>query len=443
MRIYDLIHKKRQGGELSTAEIEHLVLGYARGDVPDYQIAAWAMAVCLQGMSRRETADLTMAMVRSGDTVDLAAIPGVKVDKHSTGGVGDTTTLVLVPLVAACGAPVAKMSGRGLGHTGGTLDKLASIPGFRVELTPAAFVNQVQRIGCAVVGQSADLVPADKKLYALRDVTATVDSIPLIAASVMSKKVAGGADAIVLDVKAGAGAFMSTVDDAFALARTMVDIGTRVGRQTVALVTSMDQPLGYAVGNALEVYEAVETLRGHGPPDLEELCLALGVEMLHLAGVETEREQARKRLLVALRTGKALAKFKEMVAAQGGDVSYVNQPIKLPRAQHFGHVAAPAGGYVQRVDALAVGGVAMALGAGRARKEDAIDLAAGVLLRKKVGDAVAAGETLAEIHTSEPDRIAGALTRLAAAFAVTPVAPPPPRLLYGRVTAAGEERFDA
>lgn len=441
MQAYDILLKKRRGQELSTAEIDFLIEGYTRGTIPDYQMSAWAMAVCFQGMTPRETADLTMAMVRSGVTVDLSGIHGVKVDKHSTGGVGDTTSLVLIPLVAACGAPVAKMSGRGLGHTGGTLDKLESIPGFSVEMAPEAFVDQVNRIGCAIAGQTAELVPADKKLYALRDVTATVESIPLIAASIMSKKIAGGADAIVLDVKTGDGAFMQNLDDAFSLARAMVEIGTHLGRETVALVTEMGQPLGRAVGNALEVIEAVETLRGFGPEDLEKLCLELGSQMLRLAGVAPTREEAHKRLKRALRDGTALNKLKEMVVAQGGDPSYINQPIKLPRAEHIRMLAAPAAGYVRRISALAVGEVARYLGAGRATKEDIIDPAVGVVLRKKVGEPVEPGEPLAEIHANDPDRLAGAEARLLAAFEVgpDPVAPSP--LIYGLVTAAGEERY--
>lgn len=441
MQVYDIIDRKRRGLELSAEEIDFLIQGYTRGEIPDYQMAAWAMAVCIQGMTDRETAGLTLAMVRSGQTVDLSGIAGVKVDKHSTGGVGDKTSLVLVPLVASCGAPVAKMSGRGLGHTGGTLDKLASIPGLRTEMAIEEFVRQVNSVGCAIVGQTTELVPADRKLYALRDVTATVASIPLIAASVMSKKIAGGADAIVLDVKAGAGAFLPTVDEAFRLAQAMVAIGTRLGRETVALVTDMDQPLGYAVGNALEVAEAISTLRGFGPPDLEELCLALGAHMLCLAGVAPDPGEAVRRLRQSLRAGRALAKFKEMVQAQGGDVSYVNQPIKLPRAPVIREVPSPAAGRVQRVDALAVGRTAMALGAGRQRKEDPIDPAVGVVLRKKVGDPVEAGEPLAEVHAASAAAAEEAVARIQAAYVIGPEEPPRRPLIHGVVTRRGVERL--
>lgn len=441
MRAYDIIYRKRMGQELTTEEIRFLVRGFVSGEVTDYQMAAWAMAVCIQGMTPRETADLTMAMAESGDMIDLSAIRGRKVDKHSTGGVGDKVSLVLVPLVAACGAPVAKMSGRGLGHTGGTIDKLESIPGFRVELSPQAFIDQVNRIGCAVAGQSGNLVPADKKLYALRDVTATVDSIPLIASSIMSKKIAGGADAVVLDVKAGAGAFMKDLDDAFRLAEAMVDIGRQVGREVAAVVSNMDQPLGYAVGNTLEVVEAIETLRGFGPKDLEEICLQLGAQMLRLAGVAGDGDTARKMLLRALRAGHGLNKLIEMVEAQGGDASYIRQPVKLPRAQRIVPVTAPAEGYVQAIDALEVGVAALLLGAGRETKESAIDLAVGVVLRKKVGDPVAAGDVLAELHVNSEKRLAEAQARLAGAYRIGKERPSEPPLVYGLVTTRGTERW--
>lgn len=441
MRTYDIIYKKRMGQELTHDEINFLIKGYTAGDVPDYQMAAWAMAVCLNGMTARETADLTMAMAHSGDVADLSAIAGKKVDKHSTGGVGDKVSLVLVPLVASCGAPVAKMSGRGLGHTGGTIDKLESIPGFQVELTPQAFIDQVNRIGCAVVGQSGNLVPADKKLYALRDVTATVDSIPLIASSIMSKKIAGGADGIVLDVKTGSGAFMKSLDDSFRLAEAMVAIGREVGREVAAFVSEMDQPLGFAVGNALEVVEAIETLRGFGPSDLEAVCLALGSQMLRLAGVAPDAETARKMLTRNLRNGQALNKLIEMVEAQGGDPAAIRQPIKLPRAGRILPLPAPASGYVQRIEALEVGVAAALLGAGRETKESQLDLAVGLVLRKKVGDRVEAGEPLAELHVNDDRRLDEARERLLGAFTIGVEQPTVRPLLYGLVTEAGSERY--
>lgn len=442
VRTYDIIYKKRMGGQLTREEIEYLVSGFVRGEVADYQMAAWAMAVCIQGMTPEETADLTMAMARSGDMIDLSAIQGVKVDKHSTGGVGDKVSLVLVPLVAACGAPVAKMSGRGLGHTGGTIDKLESIPGLRVELSPREFIDQVNGIGCAVAGQSGNLVPADKKLYALRDVTATVDSIPLIASSIMSKKIAGGADAIVLDVKTGSGAFMQSLEDSFRLAEQMVEIGRRVGREVAAVISDMDQPLGMAVGNALEVAEAIETLRGFGPPDLEEICLQLGSQMLRLAGVAADAADARKRLLQALRSGRGLSKLIEMVEAQGGDSTYIRQPVKLPRAAEIIRLPAPASGYVQQVQALEVGVSALLLGAGRETKESDVDLGVGIVLRKKVGDPVEAGECLAEVHVNDRARLPEALERLNGAFRIGPEPPEERPLVYGLVTERGAERFE-
>jgi pyrimidine-nucleoside phosphorylase len=441
MRAYDIIYKKRMGEELSPEEIQFLVNGFVAGDVPDYQMAAWAMAVCLRGMTAQETAHLTMAMARSGDVIDLSAIKGKKVDKHSTGGVGDKVSLVLVPLVAACGAPVAKMSGRGLGHTGGTLDKMESIPGMRIELSGQEFIDQVNTIGCAIVGQTGNLVPADKKLYALRDVTATVDSIPLIASSIMSKKIAGGADAIVLDVKTGSGAFMRSLDDSFRLAEAMVEIGREVGREVAAFISDMDQPLGFAVGNALEVAEAIETLRGFGPKDLEEVCLQLGSQMLRLAGVAPDAAAARKMLTRALRAGHGLNKLIELVEAQGGDPSYIRQPVKLPRAAKVVTLAAPEAGYVQHIEALEVGVAAMLLGAGRETKDSVIDQAVGVVLKKKVGDAVAAGEPLAELHVNAEERLKEATERLLGAYRIGADKPEGRPLIYGLVTEAGVERF--
>jgi len=396
----DIIEKKRNGGELATEEINFFVKGYTEGTIPDYQASALAMAIYFQDMSDREIADLTMAMVHSGETLDLSAIHGIKVDKHSTGGVGDTTTLVLAPLVAALGVPVAKMSGRGLGHTGGTIDKLESIQGFHVEITTDQFIDLVNREKVAVIGQTADLAPADKKLYALRDVTSTVDSIPLIASSIMSKKIAAGADAIVLDVTTGAGAFMKNEEDAIRLAETMVRIGNHVGRKTMAVISDMSQPLGYAIGNALEVKEAIDTLKGEGPDDLTELVLALGSQMVVLAGKATTLEEARKMLKEAIANGAGLAKFKKFVANQGGDPSVIDHPEKLPQAKYAIDLPAKTSGYVSKMVADQIGVAAMMLGAGRATKEDKIDFAVGIVLRKKVGDRVEAGEPLATIYAN-------------------------------------------
>jgi pyrimidine-nucleoside phosphorylase len=401
MRMVDLIQKKRNGSELSTEEIQFIIKKYTEETIPDYQMSAWAMAVYFKGMNSREIADLTLAMVNSGDEVDLSSIQGIKVDKHSTGGVGDTTTLVLGPLVAAAGVPVAKMSGRGLGHTGGTIDKLESIPGLHTELNTEQFFENVNRIKLAVVGQSGNLAPADKKLYGLRDVTATVDSIPLIASSIMSKKIASGADSIVLDVKTGDGAFMKTLDGAMDLAQTMVEIGARVGRQTIAVISDMNQPLGYAVGNSLEVAEAIATIKGNGPADLTELCLVLGAHMAVLAKTETDFEEAYKHLKQLLMSGMAADKFKEFVAAQGGDPTVVDHPEKLPQAPFQIEVKADRSGYVHHIRAEDIGKIAMVLGAGRKTKDDPIDLSVGVVLRKKVGDQVKTGETIAVLHAND------------------------------------------
>ncbi|WP_258921023.1 pyrimidine-nucleoside phosphorylase [Heyndrickxia coagulans] len=400
MRMIDIIEKKRNGKELATEEINFFVKGYTEGTIPDYQASALAMAIYFQDMSDREIADLTMAMIHSGETLDLSAIHGIKVDKHSTGGVGDTTTLVLAPLVAALGVPVAKMSGRGLGHTGGTIDKLESIQGFHVEITTDQFIDLVNREKVAIIGQTADLAPADKKLYALRDVTATVDSIPLIASSIMSKKIAAGADAIVLDVTTGAGAFMKNEEDAIRLAETMVRIGNHVGRKTMAVISDMSQPLGYAIGNALEVKEAIDTLKGEGPDDLTELVLALGSQMVVLAGKATTLEEARNMLKEAIASGAGLAKFKKFVANQGGDPSVIDHPEKLPQAKYAIDLPAKTSGYVSKMVADQIGVAAMMLGAGRATKEDKIDFAVGIVLRKKVGDRVEAGEPLATIYAN-------------------------------------------
>lgn len=403
MRMVDIIEKKRDGHELTTAEINFFVEGYTKGDIPDYQASALAMAIFFQDMTDRERADLTRAMVESGDTIDLSAIDGVKVDKHSTGGVGDTTTLVLAPLVASLSIPVAKMSGRGLGHTGGTIDKLESIAGFHVELTREQFIDLVNRDKVAVIGQSGNLTPADKKLYALRDVTGTVNSIPLIASSIMSKKIAAGADAIVLDVKTGDGAFMKTEEDAKELAHAMVRIGNHVGRKTIAIISDMSQPLGFAIGNALEVKEAIETLQGKGPKDLTELVLTLGSQMVILAGKAKTTEEAKAMLKEAISSGKALAKFKDFLTNQGGDASIVDDLSKLPQAKYKIDLPAKQSGYVSRMVADEIGIASMILGAGRATKEDVIDLAVGLVLHKKVGDKVAEGESLLTIYSNRED----------------------------------------
>jgi pyrimidine-nucleoside phosphorylase len=413
IRPAELIERKRDGEELPGEEIAELVLAYARGDVPDYQLAAFCMAVYFQGLSSAETFALTDAMVRSGETIDLAGALGRRVvDKHSTGGVGDKTTLAVGPIVAACGVPFGKMSGRGLGHTGGTLDKLEAIPGFRVELTTEEFVEQVRDIGLAIVGQTANLVPADKMLYGLRDVTATVDNVSLIAASIMSKKIASGADAIVLDVKVGDGAFMKTLPDAQVLAETMLALGRRAERDVVCVLTDMDQPLGRAVGNALEVREAVAMLHGDGPPDFTELVLDASAHLLALSDLGIDRSEARSRVERAVVDGSAFGAYERWVRAQGGDPD----EAALPKAPFVREVLAPRGGYVERLAALPVGVAALHLGAGRRAKDDAIDHAVGVVCLKKRGDAVDEGEPLTEIHARDEQSAAAAAATVLAAY---------------------------
>lgn len=404
MRMYDIILKKRNGGELSREEINFFVEGYTKGEIPDYQVSALMMAVYFQKMTEEETLALTMAMAESGDMLDLSEIQGIKVDKHSTGGVGDKTSLALTPMVAACGIPVAKMSGRGLGHTGGTIDKLESFPGFTTALTRRQFIENVNRIGIAIMGQTADLAPADKKLYALRDVTATVDNMSLIASSIMSKKLAAGADAIVLDVKTGSGAFMKKEQDARALAQEMVKIGKNAGRKTIAVISDMDQPLGYAVGNALEVKEAIETLRGQGPADFVELCLTLGSRMLMAGGKANTVEEARERLQKSIADGSALKKLGEFVEAQGGNADAVYHTNLLPRADIVRPIPAPAGGYINHIICDEVGICSLILGGGRETKESVIDLSVGLVLCKKVGDYVEEGEALAILHANDEAR---------------------------------------
>jgi len=398
--MYDLILKKRNGGELSTEEINYFVENYTKGEIPDYQVSALLMAIYFQKMNKRETSDLTMAMVHSGDMLDLSEIRGIKVDKHSTGGVGDTTTLVLTPMVAALGIPVAKMSGRGLGHTGGTIDKLESFKGFSVEMPTEKFINNVNTIKIAVGGQTGDLAPADKKLYALRDVTATVDNVSLIASSIMSKKIASGADAIVLDVKVGDGAFMKNTESAKELATEMVSIGKHIGRNTIAVISDMDQPLGLAIGNALEVEEAINTLKGNGPEDLLNLSLALGSRMVMLVGKADTAEEAEAMLKETITSGVAIEKLKEFVKAQGGDIECIDNTDLFPKAKYVVPVIADNNGVVKKIHAEDLGIVAMELGAGRATKESEIDLAVGIVLNKKRGDKVEKGDTIAYIHSN-------------------------------------------
>ncbi|HBZ83253.1 MULTISPECIES: pyrimidine-nucleoside phosphorylase [Brevibacillus] len=430
MRMVDIIIKKRDGGELTTEEIQFLVDGYTDGSIPDYQMSAWAMAVLLKGMTARETGDLTLAMAGSGEQLDLSSLSGIKVDKHSTGGVGDKTTLVVAPLVAAAGIPVAKMSGRGLGYSGGTIDKLESFSGFQVERTREQFLQQVRDIGVSVIGQSGNLTPADKKLYALRDVTGTVDTVPLIASSIMSKKIAAGADAILLDVKVGKGAFMKNLEEAETLAKAMVAIGTQVGRKTVAVISDMNQPLGFAVGNALEVKEAVETLAGRGPKDLTELVLSIGSRMLLLGGLVATVEEGRAKLEDLMATGKAVDKLAEMVEAQGGDKQDVYDLSRLPQAKIIHEVVASEDGYVEAIDAEAVGHASVVLGAGRLTKEMPIDLAVGFVLHKKRGDQVRAGEVLVTVHANDEKLLQSALEELGNAFAISTKIPLEQPLIY-------------
>ena len=400
----DLIIKKRDGHELTDEEISFWIDGYVKGEIPDYQSSAMQMAILFRGMNNREIATLTDRMEHSGEVLDLSHLKGVKVDKHSTGGVGDKTSLVLGPMVAACGATLAKMSGRGLGHTGGTLDKLESIPGVTIAIEGERFAQQVNSIGCAIVGQTGSLVPADKKMYALRDVTGTVESIPLIAASVMSKKLASGSDAILLDVTVGEGAFMKNMDDARTLAHIMVDIGNRLGRNTKAVLSDMGEPLGLAVGNALEVKEAIAALHGKGPEDLMELCYTAGSIMLVQANCASSLEEGRKKLHDAIETGAAFDKFVKMIEAQGGDISYILHPEKFEVAKNLIEIHAEEEGYVKSLNALEIGVASMQLGGGRETLEDVIDMAAGIMLNKKVGDHVSKGELLCTLHTNKSEK---------------------------------------
>jgi pyrimidine-nucleoside phosphorylase len=415
MRAVDIIAKKRDGGELSTEEIHFFIEAFTQGTITDYQAAAWLMAAYLKGLNHRETVDLTMSMAESGDRLDLSDVLPVSVDKHSSGGVGDKTSLIVLPLVAACGVPVAKMSGRGLGYSGGTIDKLESIPGFRVTFTPEEFREQARKYGIVLCGQSTEFAPADGKLYALRDVTATVNSLPLIASSIMSKKIAAGADAIVLDVKVGLGAFMTHIEEASQLARLMVEIGTSVGQRVVALLSDMNQPLGCAVGNALEVEEAIACLHGGGPKDLREHCLVVAAHMMRLAR-DLHHDYAMAECMAEaaqhLDNGAAFAKFHMLVEAQSGDLSVIDDPAKLAKATIVHEIKAPRGGYVEQLNALQVGIASVDLGAGRERKADAVDPAVGILVHKKVGDSVAAGDVLFTLHANDQPRLATAIKRL-------------------------------
>jgi pyrimidine-nucleoside phosphorylase len=442
MKVYGLIKKKRDGRALSTEEIEFIIDGYVSGRIPDHQMAAFLMAVYFKDMNDRESADLTNAMAKSGDQVDLSAIKGVKVDKHSTGGVGDKTTLVLAPLVASCGGIVAKMTGRELGHTGGTVDKLESIPGFRVALSKERFTDIVNAIHVCLIAQTARLAPADKKIYALRNLTATVDSIPLIASSVMSKKLAAGANAIVLDVKIGRGAFVQSYGEAVFLAKKMVDIGAQAGRRMSAWITHMDQPLGCAVGNAIEVKEAIDTLKGNGPPDLVALVRELGSDMLYTSEVVSSREAGRKKITEHLTNRKGLARMADLIAAQGGDPSILSRPELLPQPRAKVAVHSETGGYVSAIDALEIGLASKVLGAGRTGSGDAIDHSAGIVLKKKIGDPVAAGEPLAVLHTDGDEmKIAAARQKLLLAFALTSERIAPPKLIRARITKEGIEEY--
>ncbi len=439
VRVVDIIRRKRDGGELARREIEHLVAAYTRGDVPDYQVAAWLMAVVLRGMTRVELAALTESMLRSGEVLDLSELPAVKVDKHSTGGVGDKTSLVLAPLVAAGGLIVPMISGRGLGHTGGTLDKLESIPGFNVNLETADFRRVLRACGCAMIGQTAAIAPADKKLYALRDVTGTVESPYLICASIMSKKLAEGIGALVLDVKTGSGAFMKNEDDAAFLAELMVATGERMGKKMVALLTDMDQPLGRHVGNALEVEECLEVLRGGGPDDLRELCLELAGWMFHLGGSDAGVEKGKQRAAALLASGAALDKFRAMVELQGGDAAALDDVARLPRARRTAVVPSPREGFVASIQCEQVGTASVVLGGGRERKEDAVDPAVGIVLHKKVRDRVTAGEPLCTLHYNSDEKLSAARSLIERSYRIDPQPPAATGPLVRRIVrGAGE-----
>lgn len=434
MRISDIIFKKRNGEKLSREEVDYVVKNFTLGNIPDYQMSALLMAIYFQKLNEEETAFLTESMMNSGEVVDLRHIDGIKVDKHSTGGVGDKTTIALTSIVAACDVPVAKMSGRGLGHTGGTLDKLESIPGFKVDLTKEEFINQVNDIKVSVIGQTSNLVPADKKLYALRDVTATVDNISLIASSIMSKKLASGADAIVLDVKTGSGAFMQELNDSFELAKEMVQIGTNMNRETVAVVSDMDQPLGYAIGNCLEVKEAIDILLGEGPEDLKELCITLGAYMILLAKKADNIDLARTMIEDAINSGRAFNIFKEVVNRQGGNITFIENLDLLPKAKEIYELKASKSGYIHKIHANTVGLSAMILGAGRENKDSVIDLSVGIVLNKKCGDYVNKDDVLAYIHSNNPELTEQSALKMIKAYEISENIPEKRPLIFGIVS---------
>ena len=440
MRVYDLIAKKRDGGTHSREELEQIVNGYVSGEVTDYQMAAWMMAVYLRGMTDEETAELTDVMAHSGVMVDLSPIPGIKVDKHSTGGVGDKTTLVIAPIVAACGVKIAKMSGRGLGHTGGTIDKMESVPGTRTALSQEEFFAQVNRIGLSVIGQSEGIAIADKKMYALRDVTATVSCIPLIASSIMSKKLASGSDAILLDVTTGTGAFMKTVDQSIELAKLMVSIGTHHGRRVAAMITDMDTPLGHNIGNSLEVAESMAVLQGKGPADLTEVCLQLASNMLYLAG-KGEMAACRAMAEQVIADGSAFEICCKMFAAQGGDTSVLRDASLFRKAKYAHDICAPADGYIVQNDVERIGNASVLLGAGRIKKEDSIDFAAGIIMHKKLGDAIKAGEPICTLYADDDTLFAAAEEMYVGGLTIGAEKPEVPPLIYARVTSEGVERF--
>lgn len=441
MRIYDIIKKKRDGIELSTEEINYFVQNYTLGNIPDYQISALLMAIYFNKMNKRETLDLTKAMINSGEKVDLSQIKGIKVDKHSTGGVGDKTTIALGPMVAACGVPFVKMSGRGLGHTGGTLDKLESIENFNVEIKKDDFINNVNSINIAICSQTANITPADKKLYALRDVTATVENISLIASSIMSKKLAIGSDAIVLDVKVGSGAFMKDLESAIVLAKEMVDIGTGFGRETVAVLTNMDEPLGYSVGNALEVKEAIDTLLGKGPEDFVQICLALGSKLLVLAGKCQNENDAKYLLSEVIKNRKAYNKLIELIKFQGGNTRFIENIELLPKARYVLEVNSEEEGYIKSINAEEVGKCALLLGAGREVKESQIDLAAGIVLNKKVGNEVSKGDVLAYIHSNNESKAEEVKKILKNVIQISDKKVMPKKLIFGEVNKEGVRLF--